>query len=160
MKRILIALGMVLGVVWAAAIVLVPLQLDLPFVPPALALPAAFLIPGAVMAMMIGVLAARRFFDRSLIDGQAAPEGSRADIDQRVLTNTTEQMVLAMLVWPFIGFSLGGVSIIALGIGMALARLLFWLGYHVSAPLRALGFAASFYPTLFGAFWAVWIWMN
>ncbi len=160
MKRVAIGLGMALGAVWAVAIVLVPLRLDLPFVPPALALPVAFLIPGCVMVVMIGVMAARRFFDSSLIDGAAPVVGSHADIDDRVLRNTTEQLVLALVIWPFIGFRLGGVSIIALGIGMAVARLLFWLGYHIAAPLRAFGFAASFYPTLFGAFWAVWIWVN
>jgi hypothetical protein len=151
---------MVLGAVWAVAIVLLPLRLDLPFVPPALAIPAAFLIPGVVLALMIGALAARRFFSTDLIDGGAAIAGSGADVDERVLRNTVEQMVLALLIWPFIGFSLGGVSILALGVGMAVARLLYWIGYHISPPLRSLGFAASFYPTLFGAFWAVWIWVN
>lgn len=160
MKRVLIALGMALGLVWAVAIVLVPLSLDLPFVPPALALPAAFLIPGCVMAAMIAALATRRFFNNDLIDGDVASTGSPAQIDQRVLTNTVEQLVLALLIWPFIGFSLGGAVLIAMGLGMAVARLLFWLGYHISPPLRALGFAASFYPTLFGGFWAVWIWIN
>lgn len=160
MKRAAIGLGMAVGAVWAVAIVLLPLRMDLPFVPPALALPVAFLIPGFVMALMIGVIAARRFFSTALIDGAAPVAGSRADIDDRVLRNTTEQLVMALLIWPFIGFSLGGVSLIALGVGMAVARLLFWIGYHIAAPLRALGFAASFYPTLFGAFWAVWIWIN
>lgn len=160
MKRFAISIGMALGALWAVAIVLLPLRWGLPFVPPALAIPAAFLIPGVVMAMMIGVLAARRFFSADLIDGVAPEFGSAADIDNRVLRNTAEQMVLALLIWPFVGFSLGGVSILALGIGMAVARVLFWVGYHVSPPLRSLGFAASFYPTLFGAFWAVWIWIN
>ena len=160
MKRAAIAIGMALGALWAAAIVLLPLRMGLPFVPPALAIPAAFLIPGLVMAMMIAAIARRRFFNDDLIDGAAAISGSGADIDDRVLRNTVEQMVLALLIWPFIGFSLGGVSILALGIGMAVARLLFWIGYHISPSLRALGFAASFYPTLFGAFWAVWIWVN
>lgn len=160
MKRIGIAFGMALGMLWAVAIVLLPLRMGLPFVPPALAIPGAFLIPGVVMAVMIGAIARRRFFNDDLIDGAAAVSGSGADIDDRVLRNTVEQMVLALLVWPFIGFSLGGVSILALGIGMAVARLLFWIGYHISPPVRALGFAASFYPTLFGAFWAVWIWVN
>jgi len=160
MKRVLIFCAMVLGVMWAVALVLIPLQLDLPFVPPALAVPVAFLLPGGVMALMIGVLAARRFFDHALLDGQTPAPNSRAQIDQAVLTNTVEQMVLALLIWPFVGFSLGGVSLIALGGGMALARVLFWAGYHIWPPLRAFGFAASFYPTLFGAFWAVWIWIN
>lgn len=150
MKRALTLFGMVLGAVWAVALVLVPLQLDLPFMPPALAFPLAFLIPGLVMALMIGALALQRLLRDS--DG--------GEVGQRVLTNTVEQMVLALLIWPFIGFSLGGISVVALGIGMALARLLYWLGAYVSAPLRAFGFAASFYPTVFGAIWAVWIWVN
>lgn len=95
-----------------------------------------------------------------MIDGAPPVQGSGAEIDQRVLTNSVEQLVLALLVWPFIGYSLGGVLVIALGIGLAVARVLFWIGYHFSPPLRAFGFAASFYPTLFGAFWAVWIWIN
>ncbi|MGJ8611453.1 MAG: MAPEG family protein, partial [Octadecabacter sp.] len=69
MKRIAIGIGMALGAVWAVAIVLLPLRLDLPFVPPAFALPVAFLVPGLVMAAMIGVMAARRFFSTALIDG-------------------------------------------------------------------------------------------
>ncbi|MGJ8611235.1 MAG: MAPEG family protein, partial [Octadecabacter sp.] len=69
MKRIGIAIGMALGAAWAVAIVLLPLRLDLPFVPPAFALPVAFFIPGLVMAAMIGVMAARRFFSTALIDG-------------------------------------------------------------------------------------------
>ena len=160
MKRTLILSGMVLGAAWALGLVLVPLSLDLPSVSLALAIPLAFLPPGIVMALMIARLAARRFFDSDLIDGQAPMVGSGAEIDQRVLTNTVEQMLLALLVWPFAGVSLGGVTMIALGVGMALARLLFWVGYHLSPPLRALGFAASFYPTLFVAFWAVRVWLT
>lgn len=151
---------MALGAAWAVAIVILPLRMDLPFVPPALAFPVAFLLPGLVMALMIARGAARRFFRADLIDGAPPVQGSGAEIDQRVLTNSVEQLVLALLVWPFIGYSLGGVLVIALGIGLAVARVLFWIGYHFSPPLRAFGFAASFYPTLFGAFWAVWIWIN
>lgn len=160
MKGALILCGMVLGAAWAVALILVTLRMDLPFIPTALALPAAFLLPGVVMGLMIARLAARRFFDAGLIDGQPPERGSGAQIDQAVLTNTVEQMVLVLLVWPFIGFNLGGVTLVALGAGMAIARMLFWVGAHLSPPLRALGFAASFYPTLFGGFWAVRIWIN
>lgn len=160
MTRALILLGMALGAGWAGAIVLVPLSLDLPFVPPAFAFPLAFLLPGAVMAAMMAAIAVRRFFDPGLTDGRAAAAGSRAEIDQRALTNTVEQMLLALLVWPFIGYALGGVSIIALGLGMAAARLLYWIGCHLWAPLRAFGFAASLLPTIFGAVWAGWVLVN
>lgn len=156
MKRVLIALGMVLGMAWSVAIVVLPLQMGLPFVPPAFALPIALALPGVAMAMMIAVLAMRRFFDPDMIDGQALRPGSRGAIDQAVLRNTSEQLLLALLIWPLIGYGLGGVSLIVLGAGLLLARLLFWLGYHLAPPLRAFGFAASFYPTIFGLFWAVW----
>ena len=46
--------------------------------------------------------------------------------------------------------------ILCLGLGFAVARLAFWGGYHLSPPLRAFGFAATFYPTLLVAIWAGW----
>ncbi len=42
-----------------------------------------------------------------------------------------------------------------LGIGFAVARLAFWIGYHISPPLRAFGFAATFYPTIIALVWAL-----
>lgn len=68
--------------------------------------------------------------------------------------------VWALMVWPLIGYNLRGVVLIALGVNFAVARLLFWLGYLVSPPLRSLGFAATFYPTCVGLGWSAWIWLN
>ena len=43
-----------------------------------------------------------------------------------------------------------------LGVAFAVARLAFWAGYHMAPPLRAFGFAATFYPTVLVALWALW----
>lgn len=110
---------------------------------------------GLVLAAMIGRLAQRRFFDDQIIDGAPFLPGSPAEIDQRVLANTTEQVLLALCLWPFAGWVLGWGLVPVLGVSFAVARLLFWIGYHLSPPLRGLGFAASFYPTLIAALWAL-----
>lgn len=117
----------------------------------------AFLAPGLVMAAMVGRLAQRRFADDAIIDGQAL--GGAAEIDARVLCNTGEQVILALCIWPAAAVILGDVGpgvILGLGIGFAIARLAFWGGYHLSPPLRAFGFAATFYPTVLVGLWALW----
>ena len=42
-------------------------------------------------------------------------------------------------------------TVLALAMSFFIARLLFWVGYHISPPLRGLGFAATFYPTVLAA---------
>ena len=155
-KRRKILLGMVLGALWAVAVVVLPGLGSQPFLPLNLALIYAFLPGGFVLALVIARLAARRFFDDATIDGAPFAPGSGGEIDQRVLQNTLEQMVLALLIWPFAASWLGAVTIIVMGVAMGIARMAFWIGYHVSPPLRAFGFAASFYPTLFAVAWTVW----
>ena len=108
---------------------------------------------------MVGRLAQRRFFDDAIIGGQPFVLGSGAEIDQRVLSNTCEQLVLALCIWPAAAVLLAGHGpgvIVVLGFNFAAARGLFWVGYHLSLPLRAFGFAASFYPTLMVGLWALW----
>ncbi len=116
----------------------------------------AFLAPGLIMAVMVGRLAQRRFFDDQIIDG-AALSGA-TEIDQRVLRNTAEQLVLALCIWPAAAVLLTGAGpgvIVCLGLGFVVARVAFWLGYHISPPLRAFGFAATFYPTVLVAVWGL-----
>ena len=155
-KRAVIAASMALAMVWALGLVWVargPGTDD-----PARALPVGFLPAGLVMAAMVGRLAQRRFFDDAIIDGAAFLPGSGADIDQRVLTNTTEQLTLALAVWPFAGWVLGWGLVPVLGLNFAVMRILFWLGYHLSPPLRGLGFAATFYPSVVATVWALAVW--
>lgn len=158
-KRPLILAGMAGGLVWAFVLVGGPQWAGLPYLPAAIALPGAFLAPGLVLALMIGRLAQRRFFDDAIIDGQPFVSGSPAEIDQRVLVNTVEQLVLALAIWPFAAATLGGAVAIALGLGFALMRLLFWIGNHLSPPLRGLGFAGTFYPSVLAGIWSLAAWV-
>ncbi len=157
-KRRLIMVGMGVGLLWsilllwgAARFVNLPVFTLMPTIM------AAFLAPGAVMLLMIGRLAQRRFFDDSIIDGQAFVSDGPAEIDQRVLSNTCEQLVLALCIWPGAAIFLAGDGpgvIVVLGVNFAVMRLFFWGGYHLSPPLRAFGFAAGFYPTVLVTIWA------
>lgn len=158
-KRAKIMIGMAAGALWALAVVLGAQKVGLPFLMPAIALPGAFIAPGLVLVAMIGRLAQRRFFDDSIIDGDDFPPHSPAWIDQKVLSNTTEQLVLALVVWPFVALTLGGGIVMVMGVGFAFSRLAFWIGYHKSPPLRGFGFAATFYTTVLAALWSVVVWM-
>jgi len=150
--------GMAAGTLWALAVVWAPQSMALAFLPLPVALPGAFVAPGLVMLAMIGRLAQRRFFDDAIIDGEDFEPGSSAWIDQKVLSNTVEQIVVALAVWPFVALTLGGAVVLVMGVAFAVARLAFWIGYHAAPPLRAFGFAATFYPTVLAALWSVAAW--
>lgn len=153
-KRPRILIGMAAGLVWAVAVLWIGRQIPVPMAMMQPTLMGAAFGPGVVLALMIGRLAQRRFFDDDTIDGQPLTGG--AAIDAKVLQNTVEQVVLALCIWPLVGFFLGAGTVLALGIGFAVARVAFWVGYHVAPPLRAFGFAATFYPTVLAALWVLW----
>uniref|UniRef100_UPI003B5293AA MAPEG family protein n=1 Tax=Roseovarius indicus TaxID=540747 RepID=UPI003B5293AA len=157
-KRRKIAIGMAAGVAWSFAVLIgAAMFVQLPVFALMPTIMTAFLAPGLVMIAMVGRLAQRRFFDDAIIDGEAF--SGAAAIDQRVLSNTVEQLVLAMAVWPAAAVLLGAEGpgvILVLGVAFAVARLAFWFGYHRAPPLRAFGFAATFYPTVLVALWALW----
>lgn len=157
-RRGTILAGMTAGALWALAVVFGPALIDLPFLPPPIALPGAFLAPGLVLAAMVGRLAQRRIFGDAVIDAGATAPGSPAEIDRCVLRDTVEQLVLALAIWPFVALTQGGAAAIALGLSFALMRLLFWIGCHLSPPLRGLGFAGTFYPTVLAGLWALILW--
>lgn len=150
--RPVILAGMVGGVAWAIAVLMIGAHLSVPIGLIQPVLMGAVFAPGVVMIAMVGWIGLRRFSNDGIIDGGPLPPGSRAEIDQRVLTNTVEQIALALCIWPLAGFFLGAGTVLALGIGFAVARVLFWVGYHISPPLRGFGFAATFYPTIGAAF--------
>lgn len=157
-KRAKILIGMLGGLIWAVGLLYgAAIYVTLPVFTLMPTIMTAFLAPGLVMSLMVVRMAQRRFFTDDLLDG--APPTGAAEIDQRVLRNTAEQLVLALCIWPACAVLLAGYGpgvIICLGVGLAVARLVFWVGYHISPPLRAFGFAASFYPTLLVAVWALW----
>jgi hypothetical protein len=158
-KRAKILTGMAAGALWALAVVAGTQAYGGPFLPANIALLSAFFIPGLILLAMIGRLAQRRFFDDATIDGQDFAPGSGAWVDQRVLSNTIEQLVLALAIWPFVAVTLGGLVVLVMGVAFGLSRLAFWIGYHISPPLRAFGFAATFYTTALAAVWSVAVWV-
>ena len=156
-QRKTIAIGMVAGVVWSVAVlVLAPVLLKLPVFGLIPIIMTAFLAPGIVMMAMVGRLALRRHFGDAAADGGAL-EGA-AEIDRRVLQNTVEQLVLAMAIWPAAAVMLGAAGpgvMMGLGLSFAVTRAVYWWGYHRAPQLRAFGFAATFLPTVMVTVWAL-----
>lgn len=151
-RRPAILFGMAGGALWAVLLLWAGTR---PGAGQGMELPRAMafaLFPaGCVMALLVARLAQRRFLDDALIDGQPFAPGSPAALDQRVLSNTAEQVVLAAALWPLAGLAFGSRLLLALGAGLGLTRLLFWWGYRRAPALRAFGFAAGFYPTILAA---------
>lgn len=145
-RRGTILISMALAALWS--VVVLGLGYYFVAVYPPNALIFAGLCLGLPLLALIARLAQRRFFDDDLIDGAAFAPGSPAEIDQRVLSNTVEQIALAICLWPFVSMSLGGGVVAALGVNFLLMRVVFWVGYRWSPPLRGLGFAGTFYPTI------------
>lgn len=156
-RRLSIAIGMAAGAGWAVGVLWLGAQAPVPMIALPFAIALSFLPPGLILAAMIARLSQRRFFDETIIDGQATTGG--AEIDRRVLVNTVEQIVLALCIWPALAVLLGpaGAAVsLVLEFSFVVARIAFWIGYHVSSSARAFGFAATFYPTVFAGVWAIW----
>lgn len=116
-----------------------------------------FLGPGMLMAMMVLTVGLHRFLGNDALEGGRF-HGAHAAVNQRVLINSTEQLVLAMAIWPAAALQLGerGPGILAaMGVSFVVARILFWVGYHIRPAMRAFGFAATFYPTVVLGVWGL-----
>lgn len=144
-KRPQILAGMAGGAVWGCVLLWIGSRPH-PDMIVEWAVAAGLFMAALPMAAMIGRLAQRRFFDDAIIDGE--PLSGPAAIDQRVLTNTSEQLLLAAATWPLAAWQIGPAMPLVLGLSFAVTRILFWIGYHVAPPLRGFGFAAGFYPTV------------
>ena len=155
--------GGALGAFWAALVVWVGAQhLNLPIITLIPTISFALLGPGLTLAPMILWAAIRRFTSDAFADGGAPVPNGPDDIDRRVLTNTIEQSLLALCIWPATGFLAaddGPGLLVALGISFPLAQLAFWVGYRMYPPLRMVGFSATFYATLFAFVWSVFVWI-
>ena len=96
----------------------------------------------------VGAIANRRFFIPDAIAGGPSPS---IEIEQRYVENTLEQLVLAMVAHLVLVVVVPDDSIRVVAILVMLfviGRATFWLGYHISGPARAFGFATTFYPTV------------
>ncbi|MBT8460438.1 MAG: MAPEG family protein [Boseongicola sp.] len=153
--------GGVLGALWAFGVVWVgATQIDLPIFSLTPTLLVAFLGPGLVLAVMIFGSALQRL---RLDTPTENARGSARDINTEVLRSTLEQTILALCLWPAIGFLAaddGPGLLVALGFTYPIVRFAHWLGYHFSLSLRSFGFSATFFATVFALIWAVGIWFT
>lgn len=137
---------MALGLLWALGVMVVGgVVFTLPVFTLMPTIMTAFLAPGLVMLAMVA---------------RVSHHGAGgADADRVALRDTAEQLVLALAIWPAAAVLLAGKGpglIMTLGVAFVLARLVFWIGCHRAASLRGFGFAATFYPTVLAAGWALW----
>jgi len=157
-------LGGVCGFLWAVCTVWVGAAvLNIPIFALQATLYLAFLGTGLVTGLMIFAVAVSRFRNDALASGNAPMAGSSADINIRVLKNTVEQLVLALALWPAIGFlaATDGPGLLsALGLSFATSRLVYWLGYRISPALRLFGWSATFYANFIALAWAIGIWLR
>ena len=120
----------------------------------------AFLAPGLVLAVMLGWGSWRRAGaadHAAQFPGRDAP-GMAAAVDRHVVQDTVYHLVLGLCIWPAAAVLLGATGpgvIVMLGIGLAVARVLYWLGCHFSTVLRVFGQVASLAPTALVAGWAL-----
>jgi len=107
----------------------------------------------AALMLLIGIgsVARQRLFLSSAIDGSSPPSGSSLDINIRYIQNTSEQCLLMVISHATLATVISEASLKIIPILVMLfviARALFWVGYHRSPLSRAVGFAATFYPTI------------
>ena len=96
----------------------------------------------------VGMIANRRFFIPDAIAGGPSPS---IEIERRYVENTLEQLVLAVVAHLALVVVVPDDSIRVVAILVMLfviGRATFWIGYHISGPARAFGFATTFYPTV------------
>jgi uncharacterized membrane protein YecN with MAPEG domain len=95
------------------------------------------------------------------IDPTAGRDSHFLRLNQRVITNTVEQLacfVPALLALAGRAASERMNKVVALALLFALARLMVWLGYLVRPMLRAPGMAATFGVNVVTLGAAIWAW--
>lgn len=109
-------------------------------------------VPAFFMTICIGRLASHRFFTPEDIDGDPHHPDTPLAIElQRVLQNTLEQSVLALLVYTIWAVSAPERWLLTLPLAavlFAVGRMLFMAWHSKGAVGRALGFVLTFYPSL------------
>jgi uncharacterized membrane protein YecN with MAPEG domain len=115
--------------------------------PERLGLACAALLPAACLLNLMIVLQMRLRARSGAVDPLAGRDDALLQVNQRVLTNTVEQ--LAGFVPALLALAAGVASgwmrfVVAAGLVFALARLAFWVGYLLGPRARAPGMAATF----------------
>ncbi len=108
-------------------------------------LPAAAVLAAMILVQMVARFAAGTF------DPTAGADSRFLVVNQRVITNTVEQMtcfVPALLALSAVTSPLRMAMVAALGLTFAVARIAFWIGYLRAPVLRAPGMAATVLVTV------------
>lgn len=152
-----VARGAAAAAVWTLALFVAGPALVHPVAAPLTLVASWLVLPALTLIAAVGRVANARFFDPAIIHGQDPAAGTPADRARRILRNTTEQCLLAALVWPALAVQLDPARlgiIPALACGFVVGRVAFAAGYARGAAGRAFGFGATFYPTVVAALWA------
>lgn len=110
---------------------------------------------GIPLVVAIAIVALQRL-NPALMVGNVAVPNSSLDINTRFVLNTAEQYLLFVV--SQLGMMLhapheNAKNLIVLTVIWLVGRLLFWIGYHKNAALRAFGFGLTFYPSLMAIVW-------
>jgi uncharacterized membrane protein YecN with MAPEG domain len=114
--------------------------------PQRLGLACAALLPAVCVLNLMIVAQMLLRMRTGAVDPLAGHDGALLRVNQRVLTNTVEQMT--GFVPALLALAAGAASdrmrfVVAAGLVFALARLVFWAGYILGPLLRAPGMAAT-----------------
>lgn len=107
-------------------------------------------LPALCLVVAIGRIAKYRFYSKADIDGGMNPNSPALTMRQSLLQNTLEQFTLAVLAYLLWSVTMPAywLSVLPLaGIGFAIGRVLFFIGYRHGAPARAIGFTLAFYTS-------------
>lgn len=148
LKNMLLALSLVIGVV--IAVWQFPLNWQISRVETCL---LALILPTCSYVIGIGRIAGLRFLDESLSNPLLASNNLKLNSFKQYLSNTHEQLFLAIIVYFLLSASLPLERIylvIILSLCFSGGRILFARGYKYGASGRSLGFALTFYSNLVG----------
>ena len=113
----------------------------------------ALVLPSCSYVIGIGRIASLRFFDESVSNPLLATDNIKLNRLKQYLSNTHEQLFLAVIVYALLSWSLAIEHIYLVflfSVCFVLGRLLFANGYSRGAGGRSLGFALTFYSNLVG----------
>jgi hypothetical protein len=158
-KQRAVGLGMAAGAALSALVLACPTRWFISSLPAELPARLAFAARADAVTMLwllaaIANVARKRFFSPADIDGSgfAAPS-SRLSVDVAIVQNTLEQAVLASILYLALETlpPASGITIVPQLLALfCIGRLAFWFGYRFGAAWRAVGFALTFYPTVYG----------
>ena len=113
----------------------------------------ALILPTCSYVIGIGRIAGLRFFDESLSNPLIAADNLQLNILKQYLSNTHEQLFLALIVYALLTWSLPLEHIyltLLLSCCFVIGRILFVRGSRDGAAGRSLGFALTFYSNVVG----------